>query len=93
VRARVCEARDRAASRFAGESWRLNARIPTRALRAAYRPTAAAAQLLESALGHGLSVRGGDRVLRVAWSLADMHGRDRPGIDDVGTALALRDAA
>lgn len=93
VRARVCEARDRAATRFAGESWRLNALIPARALRTAYRPAAAAAQLLESALGQGLSVRGGDRVLRVAWSLADMHARDRPGVDDVGMALALRDAA
>lgn len=93
IRSRVLAARDRGAARFAAEPWSLNAHIPTRALRGAYRPTDAAAQLLEGALGDGLSLRGGDRVLRLAWSLADMHGRDRPGPDDVGMALALREAA
>ena len=86
--------RDRVlAARFAGEAWRLNARIPTRALRAAYRPAPAAAGLLESALGDGLSLRGADRVLRLAWTLCDMRGGARPGADEVGMALALRETA
>lgn len=93
VRGRVMAARERAAARFAGEPWRLNARIPTRALRTAYRPEPAAAVLLEAALGDGLSLRGADRVLRLAWTLCDMRGGDRPGPDEVGMALALREAA
>ena len=93
VRERVIAARGRASARFAGEPWRVNARIPARALRTAYRPSAAAADLLESALGEGLSLRGGDRVVQLAWSLADLHGRDVPGADDIGMALALRAAA
>ena len=91
VRSRVNAARERAAARFAAEPWSLNAHITTRALRSAYRPTPAASDLLESALGEGLSLRGGDRVLRVAWSLADLHGLPRPGPDEVGMALALRE--
>lgn len=37
-----------------------------------------------------LTARGYDRVLRVAWTLADLGGRERPNEDDVGTALAFR---
>ncbi|MFC4130894.1 hypothetical protein ACFOZ4_09800 [Hamadaea flava] len=29
-------------------------------------------------------------VLRVAWTLSDLAGRDRPGREDVATALTLR---
>ncbi|MBX6767610.1 MAG: hypothetical protein IRY90_10735, partial [Actinomadura rubrobrunea] len=35
------------------------------------------------------SARGLDRVLRVAWTIADLAGRDQPSEDDVGGALAL----
>lgn len=46
---------------------------------------------LRSALDRGLlSVRGLDRTLRVAWSLADLSGRVSPGPDDVATALSFR---
>ncbi|WP_414683185.1 hypothetical protein, partial [Microbacterium sp. UBA3394] len=31
-----------------------------------------------------------DRVLRVAWSLADLAGRPRLGLDDIGRALYLK---
>jgi magnesium chelatase family protein len=37
-----------------------------------------------------LSARGVDRVLRLAWTVADLAGRDRPGPDDVATAVRLR---
>jgi magnesium chelatase family protein len=36
-----------------------------------------------------LSARGLDRVLRVAWTCADLAGRDRPSPDDIGLALEL----
>ena len=46
---------------------------------------------LDRALDRGtLSLRGVDRVLRVAWTLADLEGRSAPGRSDVGRALLLR---
>ena len=46
---------------------------------------------LDRALDRGtLSLRGVDRVLRVAWTLADLAGRAAPGRADVGQALLLR---
>jgi magnesium chelatase family protein len=32
-------------------------------------------------------------VLRLGWTLADLGGRDRPDINDIGQALSLRQAA
>ncbi len=40
--------------------------------------------------GGWITARGADRVLRIAWSLADLAGRDRPTSDDVMVALTLR---
>ena len=37
-----------------------------------------------------LTARGLDRVLRVAWTLADLAGHDRPGPEHVLEALQLR---
>jgi magnesium chelatase family protein len=37
-----------------------------------------------------LSTRGVDRVMKVAWTLADLAGRDQPRRDDVDHAFALR---
>ena len=46
---------------------------------------------LDAALHRGaLTLRGYDRVLRVAWSLADLADRDRLGVDDIGRALYLK---
>jgi magnesium chelatase family protein len=38
-----------------------------------------------------LSGRGADRCLRIAWTLADLDGEQRPGTDQVGSALAFRE--
>ena len=38
-----------------------------------------------------LSIRGVDRTLRVAWSLADLAGRESPNLEDVSTALGFRE--
>jgi magnesium chelatase family protein len=88
---RVRGARDRARHRLAGTAWTHNGQIPARSLRRELRIDSAALRSVERALDTGLlTARGVDRVLRVAWTLADLDGRDRPGIDEVGTALALR---
>ncbi|MER5353850.1 YifB family Mg chelatase-like AAA ATPase [Kitasatospora sp. NPDC002551] len=91
VAARVLAARERAATRLAGTPWRTNAEVPGHELRTRWQlaPNALndAARQLERGL---LTARGLDRVLRVAWTVADLAGRDRPEQCDVRTALVLR---
>ncbi|MEY9889471.1 magnesium chelatase family protein [Catenulispora sp. MAP12-49] len=91
VRDRVLEARDRAIHRFADRSWTTNAQIPGSALRADYAPAPASLTEIEARYQAGtLTARGYDRLLRVAWTVADLTGRPRPGPDEVATALAFR---
>jgi magnesium chelatase family protein len=94
VAARVAEARDRAAARLVDTPWRTNAEVPGHQLRTrwALAPGALtdAAQQLERGL---LTARGLDRVLRVAWTVADLAGRERPNQRDLRTALVLRTGA
>jgi magnesium chelatase family protein len=94
VRARVVAARSRAqrrADRLEMPS-ALTSRYPSSALRGDLAPAPEAADLLGRAVGSGrLSARGADRVVRVAWSLADLGGAERPGLAEVGRALTLRD--
>ncbi len=88
VAARVAEARRRAATRWAGTPWRSNAEVPGATLRARGVPGHAE---LERALDRGmLTLRGADRVLRVAWTLADLAGAASPTRAEVGQALLLR---
>ncbi|MEU9180976.1 YifB family Mg chelatase-like AAA ATPase [Streptomyces sp. NPDC048550] len=88
---RVREARDRAAARLADTPWRLNAEVPGRELRTRWQPASGALAQAERDLERGLlTARGLDRVLRVAWTVADLRGRDRPEAPDVAVALELR---
>lgn len=93
VQARVSLARERAAHRFSGMAWQVNAHIPTGQLRRAYLPDASGAQLLADAERSSRNLRGPDRVLRVAWTVADLNGHARPTRDDVAHALGLRGSA
>lgn len=93
VRGRVSAARERAGARLAGTPWRLNSQVPARELRRRFAPAAPALRLVEDATRRGrLTARGVDRVLRVAWTLADLRGRPSPAVDEVAEALALRSA-
>ncbi len=94
ARQTVAAARAAAAERLAGTPWRVNARVPGSFLRSpAGVPAAGATRSLDRALERGLlSMRGYDRVLRVAWTLSDMAGAVRPDADHVGRALYLRRA-
>jgi magnesium chelatase family protein len=90
VAVRVAEARSRAARRLADTPWRLNGQVPGSELRKSFSPAAAALAPLERAMDLGrISARGADRVIRLSWTLADLGGIDRPGIDEVGFALGL----
>lgn len=91
IAARVACARDRARARFAEDAWSTNAEIPPSALRRRWSPTDSGAALLARAVGIGrLGMRGADRVLRVAWSIADLNGLGRPDRDCIATAMSFR---
>ncbi|MFF4976334.1 YifB family Mg chelatase-like AAA ATPase [Streptomyces sp. NPDC001083] len=91
VAARVLEARERAATRLAGTPWRTNSEVPGRELRSRWHASPGALDDAERSLERGvLSARGLDRVVRVAWTVADLVGHDRPDATDVALALQLR---
>lgn len=88
---RVAAARDRQRERFADEPFTLNAQIPGPALRERYGVAPRDRRLLDHAIAHGrLTLRGHDRVLRLAWTLADLDGTERPTAQQIGLALTLR---
>ena len=95
ARARVEEARAAAGERLAATPWRLNADVPGTWLRSpAGVPDRGATAVLDRALERGgITMRGYDRVLRMAWTLADLDGVARPDGGHVGRALLLRRAA
>ena len=92
ARARVAGARQRACERWGAEGLHLTAHVPGPVLRTPrYRLPVADRGSLDRALERGaLTMRGYDRVLRVAWTLADLDAVDRPSADQVGRALYLR---
>ncbi|MEW2428380.1 YifB family Mg chelatase-like AAA ATPase [Micromonospora sp. NPDC047644] len=92
VAARVAAARQAAASRWADLGRRLNAEVEGPHLRRPpWRLPARVTVELRGRLDSGsLSARGFDRVIRMAWTIADLDGRDRPDRDDVREALQLR---
>ncbi|GAB7060574.1 YifB family Mg chelatase-like AAA ATPase [Streptomyces mexicanus] len=88
---RVRAARERAAARLAGTPWRTNSEVPGRELRSRWQAVPGALDEAERGLERGLlTARGLDRVLRVAWTVADLVGHDRPDAGDVALALQLR---
>jgi magnesium chelatase family protein len=90
VAGRVAAARDRAAGRLAGTPWRLNAEIPGAELRRAFPPEQGALKSLDRAMELGqVSARGADKIVRVAWSVADLAGKPRPGAGEIDVAIAL----
>ncbi|MFI7435133.1 YifB family Mg chelatase-like AAA ATPase [Micromonospora haikouensis] len=92
VAARVAAARRAAADRWADSGWRVNAEVPGPWLRRPpWRLPGRDTRELRGRLDSGsLSARGFDRVVRMAWTIADLDGRDRPHADDVREAMQLR---
>lgn len=89
VAERVVHARRSQRQRWSGTPWQLNSEIPGEELRR--RVDAREVRSLMRYLDTGkISLRGVDRVLRVAWTLADLDERAQPNETDVGLALALR---
>jgi magnesium chelatase family protein len=91
VAERVAVARERAAARFAGTPWRANGDVPCPVLKACWPLPREALHLLDLRFEQGLlTARSYDRVIRVAWTLADLAGKDRPGLDEISAAYGLR---
>lgn len=109
VRARVEAARRRQAARFAGEAWRLNAHVPGPELRERWPLHPDAQRFLDDRVYSGvLTARGGVRVHRLAWTVADLaagaHAASdpdaaeaaehaAPGLAEVDVAFRLRTGA
>jgi magnesium chelatase family protein len=90
VARRVALARERAAHRLHGTPWRLNGEVPGSALRRTWPPAPGSLAVLERSLERGLiTARGVVKVVRVAWTLADLAGRPRPTREDCDAALGL----
>jgi magnesium chelatase family protein len=94
VRERVAGARAAAASRLADTPWTLNSQVPGAWLRG---PGVRLAPVVTAAIDRalergGITMRGYDRVLRLAWTIADLEGASTPGDDHIGQALYLRRA-
>jgi magnesium chelatase family protein len=92
ARSRVAEARDRAKHRLTGTPWRLNAQLPGTWLRdGPGSPPTIVRRPLDAALHRGaLTLRGYDRVLRLAWTIADLDGSAQIGSEHIGRALYLK---
>lgn len=90
VAARVAEARGRARHRLASLGWGTNAEVPGAALRR-HLPLPAGVDAVDRAVARGLlSARGVDKVLRLAWTIADLAGASPPRASDLQAALAMR---
>lgn len=95
ARERVRIARTRAKQRLGVTPWRTNAEVSGSWLREGpAAPGPAIRRPLDAALHRGsLTLRGYDRVLRVAWTVADLAGHDRLEVSDIGRALYLKKGA
>ncbi len=91
VAARVHAARGRMAHRYDGTPWLTNAEVPGHELRRGWPlPAESVAALHAMARTGALSIRGLDRVVRTAWTIADLDGRGHPDRVDIGRAADLR---
>ncbi len=92
VASRVRAAVERQRERLAPWGLTRNAHLPGSLLRdGALAPERAHCRALDSAVDQGLiTARGYARVLRLAWTVADLNGTDRPSASEIDTALHLR---
>jgi magnesium chelatase family protein len=91
VAARVAGARARAAERYAGTGWRTNGQVPPVELMRRWPLPASTTEAALKALDDGrLTARGFGRVVRTAWTLADLLELPRPGREQIDHALGFR---
>lgn len=94
VAERVVLARDRQRQRLTGTPWKVNAEVPGTVLRRDWPLPAAVTARFNASVSEQdqPSARGVDRMLRLAWTCADLAGRSAPDAQDLAMAMRLRDA-
>ena len=91
VAKRVAAAREVQRERLVGTPWTCNGEVSGRWLRTERKLPLSATREADLAVDRNqLSVRGYDRVLRLAWTLSDLGGRVSPGEAEINTAMQLR---
>ncbi|HEX2143155.1 MAG TPA: ATP-binding protein [Glycomyces sp.] len=94
VAKRVARAREAAAARWAeaGERWQCNSEVPGPALRSErWRlPESVRGSVDDLLMKERITARGYDRVLKLAWTIADLREHDTPSEADVTAASELR---
>jgi len=92
VRARVMNARKIAAIRFSNYYWKSNSLIPAKYLRTDFAPESAGVVFLNLALDRELiTARAFHRIIRVGWSIADLHQHPIPTLSDIEEATKLHE--
>ena len=92
VRARVMNARSIAAIRFSNYYWKSNSLIPAKYLRTEFAPETAGVLFLNRALDRELiTARAFHRIIRVGWSIADLHQHPIPTLSDIEEATKLHE--
>ncbi len=87
----VAAARARQHERYAQTPWSLNSDVPGAELRKRWPVHPEGRALVDQQLrSQKLNARSADRILRLAWSVADLCDHPVPTLDDVDAALALR---
>ena len=90
-RMQVERARARAQTRLKTTPWFTNSQVSATYLKGELRLESSVTLELDKALNRGrISMRGYDRCLRLAWTIADLAGHDTPNTEDLAMALALR---
>jgi len=91
MRRRVESARAIARERFAGLGFELNSAIPSEFLRRKFRADSKAMSMLHILIEREeITAPGFYKILRLAWTNAELRGVSIPGVDEVEAALALR---
>ena len=91
VALRVKEARERTRWRLQGSPWQVNAHVPASQLLTKFQPTVGGQELLDAFRRKSGGLRGAHRILRVAWSIADLAGHQQPDRSDIAMAIHLRE--
>ena len=87
--ARIADARDRARRRLRGTPWRLNADVPATELTRRWQPGPRALAGVSRAIDLGqIRVPAASQVIRLAWTLTDLAGKQAPGPGECDQALA-----
>ena len=89
MRKTVIAARSAARARFQCQGWSCNAQASGLWLRS-HTPRQALALVNRALESQRLSLRGADRAMRLAWTLADLAGKLSPGRDEMAQGIMLR---